>query len=114
MLAFPDEVLQDEFRLGFEVSNNPFEERINHILEWRTLASSVIHESDAVLEIAERLGSDGASAYDALHVGCAVAAGCDVFVSTDDRLLRKIERAGLIRGLTPGPALAFVEKWYEN
>ena len=48
-------VLQDLVRTGrhalvwsyimdFEVANNPFEERIRHILEWRKLASEVIHE----------------------------------------------------------------------
>ena len=118
-------VLQDLVRTGkhalvwsyimdFEVANNPFEERIRHILEWRKLASEVIHECDAVLEVAKCLVSDGVSAYDALHVGCAVAGRCDVFVSTDDRLLRKVERTGLIEARTPGPALAFAEKWYEN
>ncbi|WP_345792957.1 PIN domain protein [Thauera sp. JM12B12] len=118
-------VLQDLVRAGkhalvwsyimdFEVANNPFEERIRHILEWRTLAAEVIHESGEVLEVAQRLVADGASAYDALHVGCAVAGKCDVFVSTDDRLLRKVERTRLLEALTPGPALAFVEKWYEN
>jgi hypothetical protein len=37
-----------------------------------------------------------------------------VFVSTDDRLVRRLRAQNVIRPLLPGDALAYLENWYEN
>jgi len=37
-----------------------------------------------------------------------------MFISTDDKLLRKLRNQSVIRALLPGEALAQVEKWYEG
>ena len=35
--------------LDYEISRNPFQERVRSILDWRHLARTVIHESSSVL-----------------------------------------------------------------
>ena len=56
----------------------------------------------------------GATAFDALHVACAIHAGAALFVTTDDRLLRIVQRRTDIRAQLPQEALATLEHWYEN
>jgi hypothetical protein len=45
---------------------------------------------------------------------CAIQAEVDVFVTTDDRLLRLLRAQHEIRAMLPGDALAYLENWYEN
>ena len=52
--------------------------------------------------------------YDALHVACSIAGGVDVFVTTDDRLLKRLRATDGVVAMLPQDALAFLEKWYEN
>ena len=56
----------------------------------------------------------GIKPFDALHVACAVVAGSDLFVTTDDILLRKLREYPDLVALPPGEALAKVEHWYED
>ena len=100
--------------LDYEISRNPFQERVRSILDWRRLAGTVVHESSAVLRNAEVLMQNNVGVYDALHVACAIEAKSDVFVTTDDRLLKKLAVSPVIRAATPGAALAYIEKWYED
>ncbi len=52
--------------------------------------------------------------FDALHVACSIAGKADVFVTTDDHLLKRLRDAGGVVTMLPQDALAFLEKWYEN
>ena len=47
---------------------------------------------ESVASRASHIESFGIIGYDALHVAAAEAAGCDYFVTTDDRLLKKCQR----------------------
>jgi len=100
--------------LDYENANNPFAEHRFAIQQWRTLAVRIIRADSAILAHARELVKDGLSQYDALHVASAIAGGAAVFVSTDDRLLKRIRKRADIRTLLPGEALAFLESWYEN
>ena len=51
---------------------------------------------------------------DALHIACAIAAKADLFVTTDDRLIKKMSKIKSFPTLLPGEAIALVENWYEN
>ena len=73
--------------LDLENSANPFEERRTTIQNWRQFAKTDVEESPALLKRANALSSIGLKAKDALHVACAIAAGCDYFVTTDDGIL---------------------------
>ncbi len=75
--------------LDYENARNPYEDKRAAILPWRYIAAETVsRENEAILALAERLQADGIKPYDALHVSCAVYAGCDYFLTTD----RKLER----------------------
>ncbi len=79
--------------LDFENDANPFEERRTSIATWRRLASVDVYETDEIIARAQRLNEVGFKPKDALHVSCAIAARCGVFLSTDGGILNK---AGLV------------------
>ena len=87
--------------LDFENSVNPFPERRLTIAAWKRRAVIDAVESDAVLKHAQEATKLGLSALDALHVGCAIAADCNFFVTTDDRILKRIQRLGALTVISP-------------
>ena len=100
--------------LDFECAKNPFEEHQIAILNWRNIASAMIMADESVLERATSLMTCGVGKYDALHVACSIAGGAELFVTTDDRLLKCLRAADGIVAMLPQDALAFLEKWYED
>ncbi|MCR4738807.1 MAG: PIN domain-containing protein [Lachnospiraceae bacterium] len=54
---------------------------------WRSIARHNIKETAEIIKLAERLREEGIKTFDALHIACAVNAGCDYFLSTDRKLL---------------------------
>jgi len=74
--------------LDYENSKNPFEERRKQIQEWRDLSILIVQANDKIIQISNHLVDDGMQKYDALHIGCAVDAGSDCFLTTDDKLLK--------------------------
>jgi hypothetical protein len=102
------------YLLDFENSQNPFPERAASILLWRNLAEVRVGETGPVLDRGRSLMALGIKPFDALHVACAMVAGSDLFVTTDDILLRKLRGYPDLAALPPGAALAKVEHWYED
>ena len=100
--------------LDFECSKNPFQEHRIAILNWRTIASTMIMIDDSIIARATNLMSLGIGKYDALHVACSIAGGAELFVTTDDRLLKYLRVLDDTLALLPQNALAYMEKWYEN
>lgn len=100
--------------LDFECSNNPYEEHRHAIQQWRTLAVKIVMANHGVVSKALELARQGVGHYDALHVASALAGKSDLFVTTDDRLIKKMRRVGDLPVMLPGEALAFLENWYEN
>jgi len=49
-----------------------------------------IEENNQILETAKELISLGIKSKDALHVACAIEGRCDFFLTTDDRVLKKL------------------------
>ena len=66
------------------------------------------------MAIAEPLVASGVHAFDALHVASAVVGNADLFVSTDDRLLKRVRHLKDTKAFFPAEALAFLENWYEH
>jgi predicted nucleic acid-binding protein len=87
--------------LDFENAANPFEERRTTIGSWRTRSIADVAETPELLENAKSLVALGLQSKDALHVACAVAAGCDWFITTDDLLLKKLSRYTRILAADP-------------
>ena len=100
--------------LDFECAKNPFEEHRIAILNWRNIASVVTMSDEYVLERAANLMMRGIGKYDALHVACSIAGEAELFVTTDDRLLKRLQASDGVLAMLPQDALAFLEKWYEN
>ena len=68
----------------------------------------------SILERATSLITCGVGKYDALHVACSIAGGAELFVTTDDHLLKRLRTVDGVMAMLPQDALAFLEKWYEN
>lgn len=75
--------------LDYETSKNPFEDRRTAIVPWRDIAVENVAENDFILQFSSSLQKIGVKAFDALHIACAIDAGCDYFLTTDDHLLRR-------------------------
>lgn len=56
-------------------------------MPWRDIATDNIKENEKILAFAEKLSEKNIKTYDALHIACAVNAGCSFFLTTDKKLL---------------------------
>ena len=100
--------------LDLENSKNPFIEHMQAIAQWRVLAANHVMAGPEVLAIAEPLVTSGVHAFDALHVASAVVGNADLFITTDDRLLKRVRNLKDTKVFFPADALAFLENWYEH
>ena len=75
--------------IGFEIDQTPDPERRRRVASLASHAHHSIVIGQPETERAQQFESWGFSAYDALHLACAESGGADVFLTTDDRLLRK-------------------------
>lgn len=87
--------------LDYENAANPFEERRAAISSWRARSVADVSETPTIIDNAKWLTTIGLRSKDALHVACAVEAGCDYFVTTDDNLLRKLTQYTRITAVDP-------------
>lgn len=75
--------------LDYENSQNPFRERREQIIKWRTYSAVDIEECEEVLTIAEMIIKHGIKKLDSLHLACAIKAKADYFLTTDDEVIKK-------------------------
>lgn len=87
--------------LDFENAQNPFAERQQAIAKWQYLANVDIDETATLLANAHFFVSSGIKPKDALHVACAIEAQADYFLSTDDKLLKKLATLNRITAMNP-------------
>lgn len=76
--------------LDIENDQNPFKEKRIAVDRWRKFSVVDVAESRDILGKANQLVMAGVKPKDALHVACAIAADADYFVTTDDKLLKKM------------------------
>lgn len=95
--------------LDFENHANPFEEQLEAIARWKIAAVADMSESEAILQQARGIANRGVRAGDALHVACAMAAGCDYFLTTDDLVLKRLRGFSGITVINPAQFLIEVE-----
>ncbi len=100
--------------LDLENSKNPFIEHMQAISQWRALAINHVMAGPDVLAIATPLVASGVHAFDALHVASAVVGQADLFITTDDRLFKRVRHLLDVKVFFPADALAFLENWYEH
>ena len=74
--------------LDYENAKNPYPERKLRISGWRDYAKMEVQESTELLASASTLHKEGLPKLDSLHLACAITAGCEYFITTDDRILK--------------------------
>jgi predicted nucleic acid-binding protein len=71
-----------------EVNNTPSSERRARVRQMLSGAHGTIALTDSAITRAQALKAMGFRTYDALHLACAEQATVDIFLTTDDRVLR--------------------------
>ena len=87
--------------LDYENSQNPFRERREQIIKWRTYSNKDIEESEEVLNIASMIMKHGIKKLDSLHLACAIKASTDCFLTTDDGVIKKAKHIKNIQIVDP-------------
>ena len=75
--------------LDYENSKNPFHERREQIIKWKSYAKEDIEENKELLELAAKVRHHGIKKFNSLHLACALQAKVDYFLTTDDGILKK-------------------------
>ncbi len=99
------------FILMFENSANPNQTVAKVIANWQSLAVLTIGPHDHVLLTAQTLTSTHhLDPKDALHAACAIQGNCNVFLTVDKRLTKRLNISGLIKAMNPLDFLITVEE----
>ena len=89
------------YLLDYENSANPSEERRESIARWRQLAATDAVQSKAILDLARAIRQVGLRELDALHLAAAISLECDIFLTTDNGILKRQGKISGIRILNP-------------
>jgi predicted nucleic acid-binding protein len=68
-----------------------------------------VTETEEIIKEAEKFQKIGLKVHDSIHLSCAIAGGCDCFLSTDDRLLKHADSR--IELMNPTD---FLKRWEDN
>lgn len=74
----------------------------------------VVMAEPEVIAKAHEWAAGGLGRYDSLHLASAMAGGADLFVTTDDQILKKMSSSQALRVAPPLAALATLEHWYDH
>ena len=78
----------------------PFPERKYAVLYLVALCQVRVGPNTEIYQLAQRFNQEGGlSAKDALHLGCAISGRANVFLSCDDKLIKKARQLNLEIGL---------------
>ncbi|MFM7448890.1 MAG: PIN domain-containing protein [Leptolyngbyaceae cyanobacterium] len=75
--------------LESEIGRTPDLVKKQQVLDSLAIAKTQVSLTETVLARATELVALSFKSFDALHIACAEAASADVFLTTDDRLIRK-------------------------
>ena len=102
--------LVTSYMLDYENGKNRFSHKRQAISDFMNVNEAYyvgIEVADKAKKIAEGIMETGIKSIDALHVACAILAGSDYFITTDDRLLKY--KAEDIQVVTPGEFIRRLE-----
>ena len=102
--------LVTSYMLEYENGKNRFSHKRQAISDYMSTNESCyvgIERDEEAKKIAEGIMATGVKAMDALHVACAILAGSDYFITTDDRLLKY--QTEKIQVVTPGEFIRRME-----
>lgn len=75
-----------------EIEQTPDAQRSTRVKLLCSFVQEFVNIGDKEIKRAKALQKEGFQAFDALHIACAESAKADVFLSTDDRLLKQAQR----------------------
>lgn len=90
---------------------NKFEEKKRSIYEWKQIAVIEILESENLLTNGKKLIELGLTVGDALHIASAAEAKADFFLTTDDKIIRKVAEFEGVVVLNPIDALEKLDEY---
>jgi predicted nucleic acid-binding protein len=76
-------------------------ERRNAIIEWKKIATEKIGGTKNVVARASEFTRHGVKSKDALHIACAIEGKAEYFLTTDDKLLKKLAKTREIIVINP-------------
>ena len=79
--------------LDYEISNNPHREVATALALLSRICTERVPISQTSRNRAEILTQQGVGAFDALHIALAEESRCDIFLTVDDKLLRRMEHS---------------------
>ncbi|MCF8365290.1 MAG: hypothetical protein K9H16_05885 [Bacteroidales bacterium] len=95
--------------LDFENQQNPFIERNRAIGKWKKYSSVDIEASNALIELSKSIITRGIKAKDALHIASAIVGEAEYFITTDDGILKKLNRFDNIVILSPTDFIKIID-----
>jgi predicted nucleic acid-binding protein len=96
--------------LLYELGQNPDLENRQRVLLFTSLAHQVVEISDKILHRAEELEESGFDSYDAIHLASAEYAKVDVFLTTDDQILKMSNRKKNVLSFTVENPVKWLEE----
>jgi len=95
--------------LEYENMQNPFIERRNAIIEWKQTAVKNISGTEKIVMKASEISKIGLNPKDALHVACAIEGKAVYFLTTDDKILKKLAENNEIVVINPVNFISILE-----
>lgn len=96
----------------YEVNQIPNNDRKQRILRLCDNSSEVLRLNENIYDFSEKLKQIGFKSYDALHPACATTAKVDVFLSTDDKLIKKAHKnMGILNMCIDNPLIWLPQIW---
>jgi predicted nucleic acid-binding protein len=78
------------FMMDYEITANPFYDRQLAFMKWKNIAAVDIDPTEGILIRGREIMQKNIKQKDAIHIACAIRAGCDCFLTTDRKVLNKI------------------------
>lgn len=89
------------YMLDIENDQNPFREKRIAVERWIRLSIVDVDETECLVDRAKELVKLGIKAKDALHVASAIEGKAKYFVTTDDKLVKKMMNVSEITAINP-------------
>ncbi len=87
--------------LDYEISFNPFPKRKSSIMWWKDGAAVYVEMTHDIIQRGEVIETLGVKPKDALHLASAEKANCDIFLTTDKGILKKLSVLGAMKVMNP-------------
>jgi len=81
----------------------------SHILEYENIQNPFIERRNAIVDKASEFTRNGVKSKDALHIACAIEGKAEYFLTTDDKLLKKMAKTKELIVINPVNFISILE-----